>query len=454
MEDKKKIGDINAKWEDIKCEHLSVIDLDNQDKKYCQLASEAQGWKIETTPYLCSVCLGCDTPKQIGNPGVRLATRRAAAKAKKQIKMAPVEKLGEGPGTELHKLIPAFLEGEDCDCKNWARKMNVWGVDGCEKNRKEIVCKLVNESRKRPILAWVPNMAIQVVADKLLTTAINNYTKKEKLEKYKWFVAVTTAPRREPTLSTCLESMIIAGWNATVFAEPGDYNFLNDEYKSRLIFNKEKLGVWRNWVHSCRYALENSDANVIMTVQDDSVFHPDSKTFAEKFFWPSKDVGFLSLYTPKHYHTKPRMKTAQRPIGLNRIPTKSLWGACAMIWPRKVLEEVMKHNLIENWFGCETKSKDVWEKRLEERKREPWRIQNSDTAIGKIIRSMKRSQWFFDPSPVQHVAKHSAINHGGNLGRRNCGRCAKYSVPLAQQLPFHLNGMERFQLFDYENIEV
>jgi hypothetical protein len=61
--------------------------------------------------------------------------------------------------------------------------------------------------------------------------------------------------------------------------------------------------------------------------------------------------------------------------------------------------------------------------------------------------------WFMDPSPVQHIAKYSATNHGGNTGKRNCGRCAKYSIPLEDQVPFLLNG-EECELYSNDELEL
>ena len=53
-------------------------------------------------------------------------------------------------------------------------------------------------------------------------------------------MVVTTAPRVDPTLSVCLDSLLIAGWNAKVFAEPGNYDYLNEEHSGNVVFNKTK----------------------------------------------------------------------------------------------------------------------------------------------------------------------------------------------------------------------
>ena len=189
-----------------------------------------------------------------------------------------------------------------------------------------------------------------------------------------------------------------------------------------------------------------------MTVQDDSLFHPDSKSFIEEHvLWPDTKVGFVSLYTPKHYSKKPNKKTAMRPFGVNRIITRSMWGACALVWPRKVLEELVEADFAKNWLGAPTRTKSVWTKKKAERREEPWRIQNSDTAIGKLMNQMGRTMWFCDPSPVQHFATTSAISHGGNEGRRNCGRCAEWGKTLEEQVPLQTNG-KPLDRFSYDEI--
>ena len=301
-------------------------------------------------------------------------------------------------------------------------------------------------------IGWVPQVAVRKVANNLLTTAIERARKT--IDKDNWSVVVTTAPRVDPTLSVCLDSLLIAGWNAKVFAEPGNYDYLNEEHSGNVVFNKTKRGVWWNWVDSCKWALENTTAENIMTVQDDSLFHPDSRIFVENFLWPRQDAGFVSLYTPKHYSVRGHLKSKPpRPLGLNRIVTKSLWGACALIFPRSVLEEMMENPFIENWRGANLRTKSAWEKKKKERGENPHLIANSDTAIGKMMNNMGKSMWFMDPSPVQHIAEHSAMGHGGNKGRRNCGRCAKYSTALKDQIPFHIQGIQPENLVEYKDLK-
>lgn len=251
-----------------------------------------------------------------------------------------------------------------------------------------------------------------------------------------WTVAVTTAPRKNCTLIESIESIRDAGWEPIVFAEPG-----STKTTAKTVENKERKGVWHNWRDSAAWCLKNTDSQLILTVQDDSIFHPESRAFAESILWPSPDAAFVSLYTPKHYSINSAGDF--RPAGVNRIRTRSLWGACALIWDRRVLEAVIYHKTARGWLGAPTKSRKHWKGVRDRRRQEPWTIANSDTAIGKICNSLRRPMYFVDPSPVSHVAVHSTIGHGGNKGRRNCYRCSDHETPLREQIPapknlFHL----------------
>jgi hypothetical protein len=242
----------------------------------------------------------------------------------------------------------------------------------------------------------------------------------------KWAVAVATAPRKDCTLTLCVEHLKVCGWEPIIFAEPN-----STQVDCLTIINEERKGVWYNWLNSAKWCLENTDADVIFTVQDDTILHPDSKTFAESCMWPAPDCGFLSLYTPKHYTIT---KTGQlKDPSVNRIWTKGLWGACALIFPRKVLEIAVETHIAKGWLGASPRSRNpaVYEMR----RQNPTSVVNSDTAIGKIMNFMGRSMWFVDPSPGVHAAVHSTCGHGDNTGRRNAYRPADFSKPLTDQVP-------------------
>ena len=330
------------------------------------------------------------------------------------------------PGTELFKLL------NDTTLTPLYDLMNRWGVSECSARRSELVDRLllIHSFELSP-------QASKVTAEALIDTAIHSctHTLPQEIDNGEWYVAVTTAPRREPTVETCIKSLRDAGWEPTAFAEPGIENL-----SCKTIYNNEQKGIWYNWLHSCEVALESS-AKYIMTVQDDSLFHPDSRKFAEAALWPSSSAAFLSMYTPMHYTIFP---TYRKPVGINKIATRSLWGACALIWDSRMLERVVNHGIAKEWKGAPPARK-VGERKADYRKRRmktydqrekfPHTICNSDYAIGRIVNELRKEMYFVDPSPVQHIAKYSTVDHASNTGKRNCIRAASHTRSLFQQVP-------------------
>ena len=253
----------------------------------------------------------------------------------------------------------------------------------------------------------------------------------------KWRVVVTTAPREESTLRPCLHSLVAAGWKPdciTVCAEPDSQLTSGFEY----IVHTKKLGLWHNWLFSARHALL-SDASVIMTVQDDALFHPDSKELAESLLWPSKDTGILSLYTAKHY-SRHALYAGDAPGMFQRVNTQGLWGALAWVFPPPRLQEIITHRIAKSWQGFNNKQRGS-------------DIVNLDSAVGKILNALELQLWLLHPSPVKHIAKHSTVGQGSNLGRRNCYGCADHTKPLRPQIfPQHVDHNELRRLEAIERL--
>jgi len=247
-----------------------------------------------------------------------------------------------------------------------------------------------------------------------------------------WAVTITTAPRTVNYLPEVLASLSAAGWSdPIVFAEPGAVV----PYGVRAVKHERRMGCFRNWLQSAQWALDNTDADQILMMQDDTVVHPDSRILAEQFLlWPD-DAAFVSLYTPSHYSKDRR--------GLLRIHTKNLWGTCAVIWRRDILRQIVDSEFIRTWHGMEPKRRKD-EPRHEHRRRviafhadrelHPEKINQSDYAAGKAVLRLAKRMYYVSPSPAVHIAEVSSIRHGDNSGRRNCGLCADYSEPLEPQV--------------------
>lgn len=238
---------------------------------------------------------------------------------------------------------------------------------------------------------------------------------------------LNTAPRKECTLLQCVSSLRDAGWEPVIFAEPG-----STETDCVTIWNDERKGVWHNWLQACQYAI-GTEPDVIMTVQDDSLFHPESKEFVEQCLWPDPRTGYLSLYTPKHYQFYGN--GSPRPNGVYEIRTGSVWGAMGMVYHPKVLMDIITHNRALTWLGAKCKTATYWESVKAKRIANPALIQNSDTAIGVIVSKLGRKKMYINPSLIDHISKYSSIGHGDNTGKRNAYFIADPSLPITTPLP-------------------
>lgn len=102
----------------------------------------------------------------------------ASCKKKQRKPLTIEQQIGQGPGTELKKLIPGFLEHKGCGCKDFAKLMNTWGPEKCRENKQQIVDRLVSESKKRVGLNLIPKMFTAIVAEQMVDSAIKNYEEK------------------------------------------------------------------------------------------------------------------------------------------------------------------------------------------------------------------------------------------------------------------------------------
>ena len=244
------------------------------------------------------------------------------------------------------------------------------------------------------------------------------------MPKRNWCVVVTTAPRKKPKLKTTVLSLKTAGWdNPIVFAEPD-----SPTCDAATHTNDTKLGVFHNWMRAARHGLD-SGADVIMTVQDDVWFHPDSKWFAESSLWPT-NCGFFSLYTPLHYSI---VQGKMKPWGINPIYTKSMWGAMAMIWHPSVLEKIVNGEKAKTWVGRRSTMKAS---EIEHKTNNPDTICNVDTFLGYCVRDMGREMYYVNPSFAQHISEYSSIGGRSITGKRSARfMVGSKGVPSSKQIP-------------------
>lgn len=82
------------------------------------------------------------------------------------------------PGTELERIVPRFFSSAGCNCKSYARKMDRWGVGGCEERFDEIVAYLCKQASKRRIIKHF-GVVNRLVASRWVIEAIDTAKRKE-----------------------------------------------------------------------------------------------------------------------------------------------------------------------------------------------------------------------------------------------------------------------------------
>ena len=123
----------------------------------CDLVEVPDGWWCRRP--------GCDPERQ----------RLLPVKARRNCKAAVARvHTAKGPGTELKRLLKrlGIKKGRGCSCQAFARKMNLWGVDGCEERMDEIIEHLRGQATKRGL------PFIERVARLLVRWAIRNARRK------------------------------------------------------------------------------------------------------------------------------------------------------------------------------------------------------------------------------------------------------------------------------------
>ncbi|HUT94803.1 MAG TPA: hypothetical protein VMY37_35425 [Thermoguttaceae bacterium] len=116
---------------------------------------------------------------------------------------------------------------------------------------------------------------------------------------HNWAVGVTTAPRGQPTLEACLESLVRAGWDRPhLFVDsavrvPDRFSHLPGTFRD------EKIGAWPNYYLALMELLMREPyADAYMIVQDDAVlFDRESvREYLKEVLWPGRSSVLVSLY--------------------------------------------------------------------------------------------------------------------------------------------------------------
>lgn len=227
-------------------------------------------------------------------------------------------------------------------------------------------------------------------------------------------VGITTAPRKKRTLDQSYRSVANAGFDRIhVFAEPGSdvtkvpnpvvrpHTVSPNRFKA-----KAKFGAWRNYVQSLADLLHaERDASAVLMVQDDVTLVRGTRAFLERDLWPSANTGGVML-VPSVVYKRITDRPGCCPIQTQR-DRKFIAGAWAWIFPRHVVEQMLRHNLAQNWKGWYNKTIA-----------EPERKKGIDTWIGHILTEMGKNTYFYNPGLGTHMGETSTLQNGHLKGNR------------------------------------
>ena len=204
-----------------------------------------------------------------------------------------------------------------------------------------------------------------------------------------WAVGVTTAPRRQPTVDTCLASLIASGWDSPRLFIDGDVTIPDRHRHLPSTYRDGPIGAWPNYYRTLSELLEiESSADAYMIVQDDVLFpaYSSTRAYVETVLWPGTAPGLVSLYCCADY-------TAHE---AGWSPWGGTWqyGALAFVFSRELATSFLTDDRVRN-----------------RQSKSPSKHQNAgiDTVIGDWARRHDVPVFRPTPSLVQHIGHVSAI---------------------------------------------
>lgn len=213
----------------------------------------------------------------------------------------------------------------------------------------------------------------------------------------RWAVGVTTAPRRQPTLELCLDSMRRAGWSdIRLFVDtpvelPESYEHLP------VTLRDTRVGAWPNYYLAlAQLCAESADADAILIAQDDSLFYDQENlcAYLEDILWLTDPPGVVSLFCSA-------VDAKERPGWYTH---QGAWtrGAHAFVFPRNLARQFLT-------------DRDV----VAHRQRGSEGLVGIDTVIGQWASRRGIPVVFPSPSLVQHIGDTSTLwKHARAIGTR------------------------------------
>ncbi|MEM9364511.1 MAG: hypothetical protein AAGD07_00840 [Planctomycetota bacterium] len=203
-----------------------------------------------------------------------------------------------------------------------------------------------------------------------------------------WSVGITTAPRRLPTLQSCAESVIQAGWKDPVLFLDGEVAIPEAFSSLNFCHRTPALGAFPNYFLSLsELYMRRPHADAFMLIQDDAVFVPSDATkhYLERVLWPWDGPCMASLYCSKKYN--------QSTAGWHLFPESWVWGAVAFVFSNAAVKQILTSPA------------------LLAHRSQPGRdgLSKIDVVLGQIAKEQDIPLIFPSPSLVQHIGTTSTI---------------------------------------------
>jgi hypothetical protein len=227
-----------------------------------------------------------------------------------------------------------------------------------------------------------------------------------------WAVGVTTAPRRRPTLETCLDSIIRAGWDAPRLFLDGSTLLPSRYQRLSVTWREDGVGAWPAWyLGLAELVLQQPHADAYVLLQDDVILYDREslRAYLEDALWPGDLTGIVSLFY-----------TGLDPApGWRSSPAQWHWGAQGFIFPPAVARALLCDPLlVRAWLAASL---------------------DHHIPIPELLREWTARKripvWYANPSLAQHVGITSTIWMDLSLtgGRRAPWFSGSVETPVAAE---------------------
>lgn len=201
-----------------------------------------------------------------------------------------------------------------------------------------------------------------------------------------WAVGVTTAPRKQSTLQSCVDCLIDAGWDTPRIFVDGEVDLGSLPSHLKVTRRDSQVGAWPSWyLGLTELLMRHPQGDAFMIVQDDVVLfrHRKLRQYLEDFLWPEEGPCVVSLFCSRAYTTEQ--------AGWRRLDENLVWGGQALLFSREaVLEllsdpQVVRHRLTKSGFA------------------------GIDSVVGRWAERHNVPVYVSTPSLAQHIGQVSAI---------------------------------------------